>query len=96
MIEIRSGFPWSAVNEFQDFVGPRNQSGRLPRVRTIDFSLSRPWHVWKYRFRGGIKVYNLLGASAERDVQSNITSPNFGQFFNPLERSIGFVLGSAR
>ena len=96
VIEIRSGFPWSAVDEFQSFVGPRNRAGRLPRVHTVDFSLSRPWHVWKYRFRGGIKVYNLLGTSAERDVQSNVTSPAFGQFFNPLERSIGFVLGSAK
>ena len=95
VIEIRSGFPWSAVDELQDFVGARNRAGRLPRVRTFDFSLSRPWHVWKYRFRGGIKVYNLLGASAQRDVQGNITSPNFGQFFNPIERSIGFVFGSA-
>lgn len=96
VIEIRSGFPWSAVNEFQDFVGERNRTGRLPVVRTFDFSLSRPWHVWKYRFRAGIKVYNIAGASAERDVQNNMTSPGFGRFFNPLERSIGFVFGSAR
>lgn len=95
VIEIRSGFPWSAVNEYQDFVGERNRAGRLPRVRTLDFSLSRPWHVRKYRFRGGIRVYNLLGASAERDVQRNVGSPNFGRFYNPIERSIGFVLGSA-
>jgi carboxypeptidase family protein/TonB-dependent receptor-like protein len=94
VIEIRSGFPWSAVNEFQDFVGPRNRTGRLPRVNTFDFSLSRPWHVWRYRFRGGIKVYNILGASAERDVQNNVAAPAFGRFFNPIERSIGFVLGS--
>jgi hypothetical protein len=96
VIEIRSGFPWSAVDEFQDFVGARNRAGRLPAVRTFDFSLSRPWHVWKYRFRGGIRIYNVFGASADRDVQSNIASPNFRQFFNPLERSIGFVFGSAR
>ena len=96
VVELRSGFPWSAVNEFQDFTGPRNQSGRLPTVRTFDFSLSRPWHVWKYRFRGGIRVYNILGASAERDVQANVTSPDYGRYFNPIERSIGFVLGSAR
>ena len=64
--------------------------------RTFDFSISRPWHVWKYQFRGGIKVYNIFGASAERDVQTNVTSPSFGQFFNPLERSIGFVLLSAK
>ncbi len=96
VLEVRSGFPWSAVNEFQDFIGPRNRSGRLPNVRALDFSLSRPWQVWKYRFRGGIKVYNIFGASAERDVQTNATSPNFGRFFNPIERSIGFVLGSAK
>ena len=96
VIEVRSGFPWSAVNEFQDFVGPRNQSGRLPRVRAFDFALSRPWRFRKYRFRGGIKVYNILGASAERDVQANVMSPNFGRFFNPIERSIGFVFGSAK
>jgi hypothetical protein len=96
VLEVRSGFPWSAVNEFQDFVGPRNRSGRLPVVRTLDFSLSRPWRFKKYRFRAGIKVYNLFGASAERDIQANVTSPFFGTAFNPVERSIGFVFGSVR
>jgi TonB dependent receptor/Carboxypeptidase regulatory-like domain len=96
VVEIRSGFPWSAVDEFQDFVGARNQAGRLPGVRTFDFSVSRPWHVGKRRFRGGLKVYNVFGSRADRDVQNNVTSPDFGQFFNPLERSIGFVLGSSR
>jgi hypothetical protein len=96
VLEIRSGFPWSAVNEFQDFVGARNRAGRLPRVRTFDFSLTRSLTVWKYRVRAGIRVYNIFGASAERDVQSNSASPRYGQFFNPLERSIGFVLGFAK
>jgi hypothetical protein len=96
VIELRSGFPWSAVNEFQDFVGERNRAGRLPKVKTFDFSLSRPWHVWKYRFRAGIKMYNVFGAAAERDVQNNVTSASYGRFFNPVPRSIGFVLGSVR
>ena len=96
VIEIRSGFPWSAVDEFQDFVGARNRAGRLPRVRNLDLSLTRPWTFRKYRVRAGIRVYNIFGASAERDVQSNTASPRYGQFFNPIERSIGFVLGSAR
>ena len=96
VLEIRSGFPWSAVDEFQDFVGARNRAGRLPRVRTLDFSLSRPWQFRKYRFRAGLRVYNIFGASAERDVQSSTASPNFGRFFNPIERSIGFVIGSVR
>jgi hypothetical protein len=96
VVELRSGFPWSAVDEFQDFVGPRNRAGRLPAVTTFDFSLSRPWQFKKYRFRAGLKMYNILGASADRDVQNNLTSPNYGTFYNPIERSIGFVLGAAR
>lgn len=96
LLELRSGFPWSAVDEFQDFVGPRSRAGRLPAVHTLDFTLARPWHFRKYRFRAGLKLYNVLGASAERDVQSNVTSPDFGRSFNPIERSIGFVFGSAK
>ena len=96
VLELRSGFPWSAVNEFQDFIEPRNTSGRLPSVRTLDFSLTRPWRFKKYRFRAGLRVYNVFGASAERDIQNNITSPFFGQAFNPVERSIGITFGSAK
>jgi hypothetical protein len=96
VLELRSGFPWSAIDEFQDFVGPRNRSGRLPFVNTLDFSIARPWQFRKYRFRAGLKVYNLFGASAERDIQNNLTSPNYGTAFNPVERSIGFVIGAAR
>jgi hypothetical protein len=96
ILELRSGFPWSAVDEFQDFVGPRNRAGRLPVVRTLDFTLARPWRVKKYTLRAGLKVYNAFGSTADRDIQNNIASPDFGRFFNPLERSIGFVFGSGR
>ena len=96
VLELRSGFPWSAVDEYQDFVGPRNRAGRLPAVRTLDFSIARPWRVKQFRFRAGLKMYNLFGASAERDIQTNVTSPNYGTAFNPVERSIGFVFTTAR
>ena len=96
VLELRSGFPWSAVDEFQDFVGARNRSGRLPFVKTLDVAVTRPFRFKKYRFRAGVRAFNIFGASADRDVQSNTTSPSFGQFFNPIERSIGLFLGSAR
>jgi hypothetical protein len=96
VMELRSGFPWSAVDEFQDFVGTRSRAGRLPTVSTLDFSVARPWKFRKYRFRAGLKIYNVFGASAERDIQTNITSPFYGTAFNPVERSIGFVFGSSR
>jgi hypothetical protein len=96
VVEIRSGFPWSAVDEFLDFVGPRSRAGRMPTVATLDFQLSRPWRFKKYQVRAGIKMYNVFGVSADRDVQNNVTSPNYGSFYNPIERSIGFSFGAAR
>jgi len=96
VVELRSGFPWSAVNEYQDFVGPRNRSGRLPAVHTIDFSLARPMAFRKHRFRAGIKMYSLLGSTASRDIQANITSPFYGTDYNPVKRSIGFVFSTSK
>jgi hypothetical protein len=96
VLELRSGFPWSAVDEFQDFVGVRNRAGRLPAVRTLDFQLARPWQFKKYRFRAGLRVFNIFGSAANRDIQNNITAPDFGTSYNPIERSIGFVFGAAR
>jgi hypothetical protein len=94
--EWRTGFPWSAVDEFQDFVGERNRSGRLPSVSSLDFTLARPLRFKKYRFTGGIKIYNAFNSGNERDVQANITSPDYGKFYNPIERSIGFVVSSSK
>lgn len=91
VFEWRSGFPWTAVDEFQDFVDPRNRTGRLPAVTSLDFSLSRPWKIKKYNVRLGVKLYNVFGRTAERDVQNNITASDYGEFYNPIERSLGFV-----
>ena len=96
VLELRSGFPWSAVNEFHDYVGPRSRAGRLPAVRTLDFSIVRPWQFKKHRFRAGLKVYNLFGDAAYRDIQSNTTSPFYGTAYNPVQRSIGFEFGTRR
>ena len=79
------------MNEFQDFVGERNKAGRLPTVSTLDFTLARPWR-FRVSLHGGLKVYNVFDAGNERDVQNNITSPDYGKFYNPIQRSIGFVL----
>ena len=62
-------------------------------MKSLDFTLARPWRVLKYRFVGGIKIYNAFDAGNERDVQ-NIASPDYGRFYNPIQRSIGFVVSS--
>jgi len=94
LYEWRTGFPWSAVDEFQDFVGERNRSGRLPRVSTFDFTFTRPFQFKKYRFTAGVRMFNAFGSGDERDVQANVTAPDYGTFYNPIRRSIGFVLSA--
>ena len=96
LYEWRTGFPYSAVDEYQDFVGERNRAGRLPSVTTLDFSLVRPWKFRKYRFSAGVKVYNIFNGRGFRDVQNNVTSPDYGTFYNQLPRSIGFAFGSSK
>jgi len=96
LYEWRTGFPFSAVNEFQDFVGERNRAGRLPKVSTLDFTLARELRFRKYRFTGGLKIYNAFNTGNERDVQNNLTSPDYGKFYNPIERSIGFVFSGGK
>jgi hypothetical protein len=96
IFEWRTGFPWSAVDEFQDFVGTRNGAGRLPSVSTLDFTIARPIQFKKYRFTAGIKVYNAFDSGSERDVQTNVTAPDYGRFYNPIQRSIGFLITTSR
>ena len=94
--EWRTGFPWRTVNEFQDFIDPGKIGGRLPSVSTLDFTLARPWRYKKYSFTGGLKIYNAFNTGNERDVQNNIASPEFGKFYNPIQRSIGFVVSGSK
>jgi hypothetical protein len=65
-------------------------------VQTHDFQFSLPWRIRKYRFLAGLNVYNDFGTSANREVHNNITSHDYGTSYNPIERSVGFVFGSAR
>ena len=43
-----------------------------------------------------LSMYNVLDSGNERDVQRNITAPDYGAFYNPIQRSIGFVVGTTR
>ncbi len=96
VFEWRTGFPFTAVDEFQDFVGARNRTGRLPTVATLDFSLVRPWRFRRFHFNAGLKVYNAFGSGAERDMQVNVTAPDYGRAYNPVPRSIGLTFSSRR
>ena len=91
MVEVRSGFPHSIVDEDQNFVGPRNAGGRFPVFYTIDFNLLRHVTIKKREAMIGVRVWHLLNSFMPRDVQANIDSPAFGSFYNTIPRRIHVV-----
>ncbi len=90
VVDIHTGFPYSKVNGNLDFVGPRDHGGRFPTFFSLDFQLSRQFHVnfmGKERaLRVGFKVFDVTNHDNPRDVQNNITSPEFGSFYNSVGR----------
>jgi hypothetical protein len=80
-LDWRTGLPYSVVNEWLDFVGPRNDR-RFPAYVRVDAGLEHRFTFGKYRPWIGFRVENALGSFLPSDVQANITSPAFGTFYN--------------
>jgi hypothetical protein len=95
LVEIRSGFPFSFVNERLDFVGPRNRAGRFPTFLSLAVQVTKGFAIPKLvpriggrKARIGLAVLNTTNHFNPSDVQNNIASPRLGQFFNSLNTSV--------
>jgi hypothetical protein len=88
LVEIRNGFPYSDINQDQEYIGVRNAGGRFPALFTCDTSLLRTATVLKRRVRLGVRVYHIFNNSSPREVQNNVDSPAFGTFYNSMARRI--------
>ena len=88
--DLHTGFPYSPENQFREYVGPRNDR-RYPRLSSMDLQVSRPFslHVGekrRFQVRAGFGVFNVFNHFNPRDVQSNLDSSRFGEFFNDAWR----------
>jgi outer membrane receptor for ferrienterochelin and colicin len=87
--EIHTGFPYSVENEFREYVGPRNVA-RFPRFSSLDLQITRPLTLplgeKHFHARVGMGVFNLFNHFDPRDVQNDVASVRFGQFFNTTWR----------
>jgi hypothetical protein len=90
VLDIRSGFPYSVIDQDRNFVGPRNRAGRFPTFLAFDLqalkTIALPDKFEKYRLRVGLKVFNLTNHFNPRDLQNNLASANFGGFYNGVGR----------
>src|SRR5882672_10277620 len=89
VLDIHSGFPYSVVNEERDFVGPRNDQ-RYRTFDSLDVQVLREFRLpftKERKFKAGLGVFNLLDHFNPRDVQNDLNSSRFGEFFNSPPRT---------
>jgi hypothetical protein len=88
--DIRTGFPYSLIDQDQNFIGPRD-SQRFPRFISLDTQITKgitlPIFHKKYNTRVGVKIFNITNHYNPRDAQANIDSISFGSFYNSVERT---------
>jgi hypothetical protein len=92
VIEWRTGFPYSSVDELRNYVGPRDRAGRLERYRSVDLQISKllAFHIMgkTRRVRVGVRLFNLLNDYNPQDVQESLVSPAYGVFYRGIQRKL--------
>lgn len=91
LVEIRSGFPYSILDQDQNFVGVRNLGGRFPRFVSVDLSINREVELKGRHVRIGFKANHVLNNFVPRDVQATLGSPAFGTFYNSIIPRVGLT-----
>lgn len=88
VLDIHTGFPYSTMNQFREFVGPRNRL-RFPRFVSSDLQVLREIRlpVKEKHARIGFGVYNIFNRFNPRDVQNDVDSFRSGEFFNGIGRT---------
>lgn len=91
LVEARSGFPYSVLDESQQVVGARNGAGRFPPLLTIDVAVNRRLSIRGRDVWVGLRAHHLTGTFEPRTVQPNAASPSFGTFSNGIPRRFGIT-----
>ena len=81
VVEYRSGFPYSALDAAQDYVGIPN-TRRFPRFLSLDSRVSKDFQVSaQYAVRFAVNSFNLTNHFNPEAVHPNTGDPAFGYFF---------------
>ena len=88
VLDTHTGFPYSSVDQYRDFVGQRNDS-RFPRFVSTDLQVWREIRlpIKEKHARVGFGVFNLFNRANYRDVQNDLASYRYGEFFNGPART---------
>ena len=90
VLDVHTGFPYSIVNERREFVGPRNDA-LFRRFNSFDIQVLKEYGLHflgkEHAVKLGCGVFNLFNHANPRDVQNDVDSNRFGQFFNSAVRT---------
>jgi hypothetical protein len=88
VFDTHTGFPYSTIDQYRDFVGPRNEL-RFPRFVSTDLQVWREIRlpIKEKHARVGFGVFNVFNHPNYRDVQNDLESYRFGEFFNGPART---------
>jgi hypothetical protein len=87
LLDVRTGFPLSVIDEDRNFVGARNEAGRYPTFISLDTQVTKRLRLFGHNTAVGLKVFNITNHFNPRDYQGNLASVNFGGFANSVGRS---------
>lgn len=87
LLDVRTGFPLSTLDENRNFVGARNEAGRYPTFVSLDMQVSKRLRLFGHNATIGIKVFNITNHFNPRDYQGNLASENYGGFANGVGRT---------
>jgi len=86
IVEYRNGFPYSVLNQFQNYVGMAN-TARYPNFYSADARVSKDIKLNdKYGLRFSVNGYNLTNHFNPSAIHVNIADPQFGLFFASYQR----------
>jgi hypothetical protein len=90
VLDVHTGFPYSVINQSREFVGPRDVQ-RYPRFVSTDVLVLReirlPLPGKERHARIGASVFDIFNRSNPRDVQNDVDSSRFNEFFNSPGRT---------
>jgi hypothetical protein len=87
VLDVRTGFPLSVMDEDRNFAGPRNEAGRYPTFVSLDLQVSKRLRLFNHNATVGVKVFNITNHFNPRDFQGNLASAGFGGFANGVGRT---------
>ena len=87
LLEYRTGYPFSVINQYQFLIGPPN-SHRFPDYVNLTIAAEKKFHFSHRVFAIRVAVINVLGRQNPDVVVNNIDAPNYLAFSGGQSRAV--------